>query len=100
LLNFFFLESHDGAGQGPDFRSTPRTFFPIIKKAVYSGIEVFLRELCEQCGVDCDQKRRMAAMAGWIAKRRAKKARFQIASTGEQKTVHHQPTNGIGIVAR
>ncbi len=37
--------------------------FPIIKKAVYSGHEVFLRELVSN-GVDAINKRRMAAMAG------------------------------------
>ncbi len=37
--------------------------FPIIKKAVYSGHEVFLRELVSN-GVDAISKRRMAAMAG------------------------------------
>ena len=37
--------------------------FPIIKKAVYSGHEVFLRELVSN-GVDAIQKRRMVAMAG------------------------------------
>ena len=37
--------------------------FPIIKKAVYSGHEVFLRELVSN-GTDAISKRRMAAMAG------------------------------------
>jgi molecular chaperone HtpG len=37
--------------------------FPIIKKAVYSGHEVFLRELVSN-GVDAISKRRMASMAG------------------------------------
>ncbi|MFM8605819.1 MAG: molecular chaperone HtpG, partial [Cyanobium sp.] len=37
--------------------------FPIIKKAVYSGHEVFLRELVSN-GVDAISKRRMAAIAG------------------------------------
>ncbi|MFN9931582.1 MAG: molecular chaperone HtpG, partial [Cyanobacteriota bacterium] len=37
--------------------------FPIIKKAVYSGHEVFLRELVSN-GVDAIAKRRMAAMGG------------------------------------
>jgi molecular chaperone HtpG len=37
--------------------------FPIIKKAVYSGHEVFLRELVSNA-VDAISKRRMAAMAG------------------------------------
>jgi molecular chaperone HtpG len=37
--------------------------FPIIKKAVYSGHEVFLRELVSN-GVDATSKRRMASMAG------------------------------------
>ena len=37
--------------------------FPIIKKAVYSGHEVFLRELVSN-SVDAIRKRRMAAMAG------------------------------------
>ena len=37
--------------------------FPIIKKAVYSGHEVFLRELVSN-GVDAISKRRMASMGG------------------------------------
>lgn len=37
--------------------------FPIIKKAVYSGHEVFLRELVSNAA-DAISKRRMAAMAG------------------------------------
>ena len=37
--------------------------FPIIKKAVYSGHEVFLRELVSN-GVDAIKKRRMASIAG------------------------------------
>ena len=35
--------------------------FPIIKKAVYSGHEVFLRELVSN-GVDAISKRRMACL--------------------------------------
>merc|ERR1712100_111456 len=37
--------------------------FPIIKKAVYSDHEIFLRELVSN-GVDAISKRRMASMAG------------------------------------
>ena len=37
--------------------------FPIIKKAVYSDHEIFLRELISN-SIDAINKRRMAAMAG------------------------------------
>ena len=37
--------------------------FPIIKKAVYSDHEIFLRELISN-GVDAINKRRMASIAG------------------------------------
>ena len=37
--------------------------FPIIKKAVYSDHEIFLRELISN-GLDAINKRRMASMAG------------------------------------
>ena len=56
--------------------------FPIIKKAVYSGHEVFLRELVSN-GVDAISKRRMAAMAGDCSE--GSEGRIQIRISREAK---------------
>ncbi|MDA0717362.1 MAG: molecular chaperone HtpG [Cyanobacteria bacterium] len=67
--------------------------FPIIKKAVYSGHEVFLRELVSN-GVDAISKRRMAAMAGDCSE--GPEARISIRIDREAKTLTISD-NGIGM---
>ena len=69
--------------------------FPIIKKAVYSGHEVFLRELISN-GVDAISKRRMAAMAGDCLE--GEEGRIEIRIDREAKTVTISD-NGIGMSA-
>ncbi|SBO42187.1 molecular chaperone HtpG [Cyanobium sp. NIES-981] len=69
--------------------------FPIIKKAVYSGHEVFLRELVSN-GVDAISKRRMAAMAGDCSE--GPEGRIQIRIDREAKTLTISD-NGIGMSA-
>ncbi|MFM8526162.1 MAG: molecular chaperone HtpG [Cyanobacteriota bacterium] len=69
--------------------------FPIIKKAVYSGHEVFLRELVSN-GVDAISKRRMAAMAGDC--REGDEGRIQIRIDRDARTVTISD-NGIGMNA-
>ena len=69
--------------------------FPIIKKAVYSGHEVFLRELVSN-GVDAISKRRMAAMAGDCSE--GPEGRIAIRIDREAKTLTISD-NGIGMSA-
>jgi molecular chaperone HtpG len=69
--------------------------FPIIKKAVYSGHEVFLRELVSNA-VDAIAKRRMAAMAGDCSEGDA--GRIQVRIDREAKTITVSD-NGIGMSA-
>ena len=69
--------------------------FPIIKKAVYSGHEVFLRELVSN-GVDAISKRRMAAMAGDCSE--GDDGATRITVDREAKTVTISD-NGIGMTA-
>lgn len=69
--------------------------FPIIKKAVYSGHEVFLRELVSN-GVDAISKRRMAAMAGDASE--GAEGRISIRIDRELKTITISD-NGIGMTA-
>ena len=69
--------------------------FPIIKKAVYSGHEVFLRELVSN-GTDAISKRRMAAMAGDCAE--GDEGRINITVDREAKTLTISD-NGIGMSA-
>ena len=52
---FFLMEKGE-------IRINTENIFPIIKKAVYSDHEIFLRELVSN-GVDAISKRRMASMA-------------------------------------
>jgi molecular chaperone HtpG len=69
--------------------------FPIIKKAVYSGHEVFLRELVSN-GVDAISKRRMAAMGGDCSE--GPEGRIAIRIDREAKTLTISD-NGIGMTA-
>ena len=69
--------------------------FPIIKKAVYSGHEVFLRELVSN-GVDAIRKRRMAAMAGDCSEGPEGRIRIRIDRENKSITVSD---NGIGMTA-
>ncbi|MCP9859305.1 MULTISPECIES: molecular chaperone HtpG [unclassified Cyanobium] len=69
--------------------------FPIIKKAVYSGHEVFLRELVSN-GVDAISKRRMAAMAGDCSE--GSEGLISIRIDREAKTLTISD-NGIGMTA-
>jgi Molecular chaperone, HSP90 family len=69
--------------------------FPIIKKAVYSGHEVFLRELVSN-GVDAISKRRMAAMAGDCSE--GPEGLINIRIDRENKTLTISD-NGIGMDA-
>lgn len=69
--------------------------FPIIKKAVYSGHEVFLRELVSN-GVDAISKRRMAAMAGDCSE--GPEGRISIRIEREAGTLTISD-NGIGMTA-
>ncbi len=69
--------------------------FPIIKKAVYSGHEVFLRELVSN-GVDAISKRRMAAMGGDCSE--GPEARISISINREANTLTISD-NGIGMTA-
>ena len=69
--------------------------FPIIKKAVYSGHEVFLRELVSN-GVDAISKRRMAAMAGDCSE--GDEGCINIRVDREAKTLTISD-NGIGMTA-
>jgi molecular chaperone HtpG len=69
--------------------------FPIIKKAVYSGHEVFLRELVSN-GVDAIAKRRMAAMGGDCSE--GPEGAIQIRIDRDAKTLTISD-NGIGMSA-
>jgi len=69
--------------------------FPIIKKAVYSGHEVFLRELVSN-GVDAISKRRMAAMAGDCSEGPEPKISIRIDREAKTLTISD---NGIGMSA-
>ncbi len=67
--------------------------FPIIKKAVYSDHEIFIRELISN-SVDAIKKRKMAAFAGdCIA---AEEEKIKISIDREQKTLTISD-NGIGM---
>ena len=69
--------------------------FPIIKKAVYSGHEVFLRELVSN-GVDAISKRRMAAMAGDCSEGEDGVIRITVNREAKTLTI---ADNGIGMTA-
>ena len=67
--------------------------FPIIKKAVYSDHEIFLRELVSN-GVDAISKRRMASMAGDCEN--TEEAQVKIFIDREKNTLTISD-NGIGM---
>ena len=69
--------------------------FPIIKKAVYSGHEVFLRELVSN-GVDAISKRRMASMAGDCQEGDEGTIQIRVDRTDKTLTISD---NGIGMTA-
>ena len=69
--------------------------FPIIKKAVYSGHEVFLRELVSN-GVDAISKRRMASMAGDCVEGEDGLIQIRIDRSNQTLTISD---NGIGMTA-
>ncbi len=69
--------------------------FPIIKKAVYSGHEVFLRELISNA-LDAINKRRMASMAGDCINASEPKINISINRELMQITISD---NGIGMTA-
>ena len=69
--------------------------FPIIKKAVYSDHEIFLRELISN-SVDAINKRRMAAMAGDCEQ--GEEGSIKIRIDREHKTLSFSD-NGIGMSA-
>ncbi len=69
--------------------------FPIIKKAVYSDHEIFLRELVSN-GVDAISKRRMASIAGDCES--IDEAKIQISVNREKKSIVISD-NGIGMSA-
>ena len=69
--------------------------FPIIKKAVYSGHEVFLRELVSN-SVDAISKRRMAALAGDCSEGESGKVSIKVDREAKTITISD---NGIGMTA-
>jgi len=69
--------------------------FPIIKKAVYSGHEVFLRELVSN-GVDAISKRRMASIAGDCSEGDEGVIQIRIDRSNKTLTISD---NGIGMTA-
>jgi molecular chaperone HtpG len=69
--------------------------FPIIKKALYSGHEVFLRELVSN-GTDAISKRRMAAMAGDCSEGGEGCIKIKIDREAKTLTISD---NGIGMTA-
>ena len=69
--------------------------FPIIKKAVYSDHEIFLRELISN-GVDAINKRRMASMAGDCQE--CEQGKIQITIDRENKSITFSD-NGIGMTS-
>nr|YP_009530426.1 heat shock protein 90 [Paulinella micropora]AXY63115.1 heat shock protein 90 [Paulinella micropora] len=69
--------------------------FPIIKKAVYSGHEVFLRELVSN-GVDAINKRRMAAISGDCQE--GDQGKINISINRDRQTITISD-NGIGMTA-
>ena len=76
-----------------EIRINTENIFPIIKKAVYSDHEIFLRELVSN-GVDAISKRRMASMAGDCEN--TEEAQVKITINREKNTLTISD-NGIGF---
>ena len=76
-----------------EIRINTENIFPIIKKAVYSDHEIFLRELVSN-GVDAISKRRMASMAGDCEN--SEEAHVKISIDRESNTITISD-NGIGM---
>ena len=76
-----------------EIRINTENIFPIIKKAVYSDHEIFLRELVSN-GVDAISKRRMASMAGDCEN--TEEAQVKITISREKNTLTISD-NGIGF---
>jgi len=76
-----------------EIRINTENIFPIIKKAVYSDQEIFLRELVSN-GVDAISKRRMASMAGDCEN--TEEAKVKISINREKNTLTISD-NGIGM---
>jgi len=76
-----------------EIRINTENIFPIIKKAVYSDHEIFLRELVSN-GVDAISKRRMASMAGDCEN--TEEAQVKISIDRENNTLTISD-NGIGM---
>ena len=76
-----------------EIRINTENIFPIIKKAVYSDHEIFLRELVSN-GVDAISKRRMASMAGDCEN--TDEAQVKISIDRENNTLTISD-NGIGM---
>ena len=76
-----------------EIRINTENIFPIIKKAVYSDHEIFLRELVSN-GVDAISKRRMASMAGDCDN--TEEAQVHITINREKNTLTISD-NGIGM---
>jgi len=76
-----------------EIRINTENIFPIIKKAVYSDHEIFLRELVSN-GVDAISKRRMASMAGDCEN--TEEAQVKITINREKNTITISD-NGIGM---
>ena len=76
-----------------EIRINTENIFPIIKKAVYSDHEIFLRELVSN-SVDALSKRRMASMAGDCENADNPKVNITINKENNSITISD---NGIGM---
>ena len=76
-----------------EIRINTENIFPIIKKAVYSDHEIFLRELVSNA-VDAISKRRMASMAGDCDNCEEPQVKITI---DREKNILKISDNGIGM---
>ena len=76
-----------------EIRINTENIFPIIKKAVYSDHEIFLRELVSNA-VDAISKRRMASIAGDCENCDNPKVNISI---DREKNILKISDNGIGM---